>query len=116
MSRRSSQAGKRTEGLFCAVVGAGRGLAQLQAREQRPASDPPSSSPSPCCSCVLHLDGRHLGTDRGALQAQLADFLKTSPRGVVVLRRIDQARRAGCCCARRAAEEAALRQHLPCWA
>lgn len=40
--------------------------------------------------CVLHLDGRHLGTDRGALQAQLAAFLTAAPSGVVLLRRIDQ--------------------------
>lgn len=40
--------------------------------------------------CVLHLDGRHLGTDRGALQAQIASFLLAAPAGVVLLRRIDQ--------------------------
>lgn len=40
--------------------------------------------------CLLHLDGRHLGGDRGALQAQLADFLAAAPTGLVVLRRIDQ--------------------------
>lgn len=40
--------------------------------------------------CLLHLDGRHLGGDKGALQAQLADFLRAEPTGVVVLRRLDQ--------------------------
>ena len=41
-------------------------------------------------ACVLHLDARHLGADRGALQAQLAAFLADAPDGVVLLRRIDQ--------------------------
>lgn len=40
--------------------------------------------------CMLHLDGRHLAADRGALQAQLAAFLLAAPSGVVLLRRIDQ--------------------------
>ena len=40
--------------------------------------------------CVLHLDARHLGADKGALQVQLAAFLAAAPTGVVVLRRIDQ--------------------------
>ncbi|KAL4423663.1 hypothetical protein ABPG75_000964 [Micractinium tetrahymenae] len=40
--------------------------------------------------CVLHLDGRHLGDDKGALQGQLADFLRATPTGLVLLRRIDQ--------------------------
>ncbi|PSC70620.1 N-acetylneuraminate epimerase [Micractinium conductrix] len=40
--------------------------------------------------CLLHLDGRHLEGDKGALQAQLAAFLRDAPDGVVLLRRIDQ--------------------------
>ncbi|PRW61089.1 hypothetical protein C2E21_0576 isoform B [Chlorella sorokiniana] len=41
-------------------------------------------------SCLLHLDARHLGADKGALQEQLAGFLSTSPSGLVLLRRVDQ--------------------------
>ncbi|KAI7844878.1 hypothetical protein COHA_001531 [Chlorella ohadii] len=41
-------------------------------------------------SCLLHLDARHLGADKGALQEQLASFLSASPSGLVVLRRVDQ--------------------------
>ena len=47
--------------------------------------------------CVLWLEGGALGSDRGALQRQLADFLRAEPTGTVLLQRFDQVRACGVC-------------------
>lgn len=41
-------------------------------------------------ACMLHVDAAELGHDAEALQGMLASFLRDSPTGVVVVRRIDE--------------------------
>ncbi|KAL4860167.1 hypothetical protein ACK3TF_000364 [Chlorella vulgaris] len=41
-------------------------------------------------ACMLHVDAAELGHDAEALQGMLASFLRDSPTGIVVVRRIDE--------------------------